>query len=117
MARTLNVSYDDLIEKSQRIFWLKGYKGISVSELSDYLGVSQSVLYNKYSKELLFNASLDYYTNTYSDPFLSQLRASTGGLESLKLFFYDLYCSIYSIFHFQFLQEKMLLSSHKIFSH
>ena len=90
MARTLNVSYDDLIEKSQRIFWLKGYKGISVSELSDYLGVSQSVLYNKYSKELLFNASLDYYTNTYSDPFLSQLRASTGGLESLKLFFYDL---------------------------
>ncbi len=90
MARALSVSYDELIKKSQEIFWLKGYKGLTVPELSEYLGVSQSVLYNKYSKEMLFNGSLDYYTNTYSDPFLSQLRASTEGLESLKLFFYEL---------------------------
>ena len=90
MARVLNASYNDLIEKAQEIFWLKGYKGLSVQELSKYLEVSPSVLYNKYSKDLLFTGSLDYYTNTYSDPFLSQLRASTEGLESLKLFFYEL---------------------------
>ena len=90
MAKALSISYDDLIEKSQEIFWLKGYKGLSVPELSKYLGVSQSILYNKYSKEMLFNGSLDYYTSTYSDPFLSQLRTSTEGLESLKLFFYEL---------------------------
>lgn len=90
MARTVKASFNDLIEKSQEIFWLKGYKGLSIPELSEYLGVSQSMLYNKYSKEMLFNASLDYYTNTYSDPFLSQLRASEEGLESLKLFFYEL---------------------------
>ena len=90
MARVLNTSYDDLIERAQEIFWLKGYKGLSVQELSKYLDVSQSVLYNKYSKDMLFTGSLDYYTNTYSDPFLSQLRESTKGLESLKLFFYEL---------------------------
>jgi len=90
MARALNTSYGELIERAQKIFWLKGYKGVSVQELSKYLEISQSVLYNKYSKDMLFTSSLDYYTNTYSDPFLSQLRASTEGLESLKLFFYEL---------------------------
>ncbi len=90
MARVLNASYNDLIERAQEIFWIKGYKGLSVQELSKYLEVSQSVLYNKYSKDMLFTGSLDYYTNTYSDPFLSQLRASNKGLESLKLFFYEL---------------------------
>lgn len=90
MARVLNASYNDLIERAQEIFWLKGYKGLSVQELSKHLEVSASVLYNKYSKDMLFTGSLDYYTNTYSDPFLSQLRASTEGLESLKLFFYEL---------------------------
>ena len=90
MARVLNASYSDLIERAQEIFWLKGYKGLSVRELSKHLEVSESVLYNKYSKDMLFTGSLDYYTNTYSDPFLSQLRASTEGLESLKLFFYEL---------------------------
>ena len=90
MARVLNASYNDLIERAQELFWLKGYKGISIQELSKYLNVSKSILYNKYSKEMLFTSSLDYYTSTYSDPFLSQLRASTEGLESLKLFFYEL---------------------------
>lgn len=90
MTRALNTSYNDLIKQAQEIFWLKGYKGISVQELSNYLDVSQSILYNKYSKDMLFTGSLDYYTNTYSDPFLSQLRASTEGLEALKLFFYEL---------------------------
>ncbi len=90
MARVLNTSYNELIERAQEVFWMKGFKGISVQELSTYLNVSKSVLYTKYSKEMLFTGSLDYYTNTYSDPFLSQLRASTEGLDSLRLFFYEL---------------------------
>ena len=90
MARAVNTSYNELIKKAQELFWLKGYKGLSVQELSEHLEVSQSVLYNKYSKDMLFTGSLDYYTSTYSDPFSSQLRASTEGLESLKLFFYEL---------------------------
>lgn len=90
MTRTLDHSYQDLIEKAQEIFWLKGYKGVSVKDLSKHLEVSQSVLYNKYSKELLFTGSLDFYTTTYSDPFLKQLRETTEGLDSLKLFFYEL---------------------------
>ncbi len=94
MPRVLQHSYNDLIEKAQEIFWLKGYKGVSVKELSEHLEVSPSVLYNKYSKEMLFTGSLDFYTTTYSDPFLKQLRATTEGLESLKLFFHELIAAL-----------------------
>ena len=90
MPRVLNSSYEELVEKAQEIFWLKGFKGVSIKNLAEHLDVSQSVLYNKYSKDLLFLNSLDYYTTNYSDPFLRQLRESTEGLESLKLFFYEL---------------------------
>lgn len=90
MPKVLKDSYEDLVEKAQKIFWMKGFKGISVKELAEYLDVSQSVLYNKYSKHALFLASLDYYTNTYSDPFLKRLRETTEGLGSLRDFFYQL---------------------------
>lgn len=94
MARVLQHTYNDLIEKAQEIFWLKGYKGVSVKELSEHLEVSTSVLYNKYSKEMLFTGSLDFYTTTYSDPFLKQLRETDEGLISLKLFFYELIAAL-----------------------
>jgi AcrR family transcriptional regulator len=90
MPKTLNSSYDQLVEKAQEIFWLKGFKGISVKDLSSELDISQNVLYNKYSKDMLFLDSLNYYTNNYSDPFLKQLRQTTEGLDSLKEFFYTL---------------------------
>ncbi|MCA0931277.1 TetR/AcrR family transcriptional regulator [Lutimonas saemankumensis] len=90
MARVLNSSYSEMVEKAQEIFWLKGFKGISVKDLSAELDISHTVLYNKYSKDMLFLDSLDYYTTNYSDPFLRKLRESTEGLESLKDFFYKL---------------------------
>lgn len=90
MPRVLNSSYEELVEKAQSYFWVNGFKGVSVKGLSDHLDVSQSIIYNKYPKELLFLASIDYYTSNYSDPFLSQLRETTEGLESLKQFFYAL---------------------------
>lgn len=90
MARVLNESYEDLVKKAQEVFWLKGFNGVSVKELSGHLGVSQTVLYNKYTKDRLFLDSLDYYTSNYSDPFLSRLRETTNGMEALRAFFYEL---------------------------
>lgn len=88
MPKVLNTTYEELVEKAQEIFWLKGFKGVSVKELSEYLSVSQTILYNKYSKDALFLDSLDYYTSNYSDPFLKRLRETTDGLGSLRDFFY-----------------------------
>lgn len=90
MARKLSKSYDQLVEKAQNIFWIHGFKGISAKDLAEHIGVSTSTIYNKYSKEMLFISSIDYYTSNYSDPFLQQLRETTEGLESLKGFFYSI---------------------------
>ena len=90
MPQVLNSSHEELVQKAQELFWVKGFKGVSVQELSDYLEVSKSTIYNKYSKESLFIDSLEYYTATYSDPFLKQLRETTEGKESLRGFFYSL---------------------------
>lgn len=90
MPKTISNSYEELVEKAQSLFWVKGYKGVSVNELADHLEVSASVIYNKYPKDIMFLDSIDYYTNTYSDPFLKQLRETTEGIESLRGFFYSL---------------------------
>ena len=90
MARILNHTYEELVEKAQEIFWLKGFKGVSVKGLSNHLNVSQSIIYNKYTKDQFFLDSLNYYTSNYSDPFLKQLRETTEGLDSLREFFYAL---------------------------
>lgn len=90
MDRKLSRSYDQLVEKAQDIFWIHGFKGVSAKELAEHVGVSTSTIYTKYSKEMLFMDSIDYYTSNYSDPFLQQLRETTEGLESLKAFFYSI---------------------------
>lgn len=90
MPQVLHKSYEDLVFKAQSLFWNEGYKGVSVRQLADHLEVSMSVIYNKYTKDMLFMDSIKYYMNTCSDPFLSQLRSTEGGLHSLKDFFYAL---------------------------
>jgi len=90
MPQALNQTYDELVFKAQSLFWEQGYKGVNAKELADHLDVSVSTIYNKYTKDMLFIDSIEYYMNTYSDPFLSQLRASEKGLISLKKFFYAL---------------------------
>lgn len=90
MPKTLDDSYEKLVQKAQVLFWNMGYNGVSAQELADHLGVSSSTIYNKYSKEMLFIDSLEYYNITCSDPFLKQLREATNGMEALKDFFYAL---------------------------
>lgn len=90
MPKVLDQSYNELVQKAQTLFWVQGYKGTSVMELASHLDVSTSTIYNKYSKELLFMDSLKYYISTCSDPFLSQLRESTNGIDALRGFFIEL---------------------------
>lgn len=90
MPKVLDNTYEELVKKAQQLFWNKGYKGVTAQELADYLNVSSSTIYNKYSKEMFFIDSLEYYNNTCSDPFLKQLRETTNGKESLRDFFYAL---------------------------
>ena len=90
MPQVLNQTYDEVVAKAQGLFWNEGYKGVNAKQLAEHIGVSVSTIYNKYSKEMLFLDSIEYYIQTYSDPFLSQLRSREEGIESLNWFFYAL---------------------------
>ena len=72
MPQVLNQTYDQLVEKAQLLFWTKGYKGVNAKELAEYLDVSTSVIYNKYTKDMLFLDSIKYYTTMLIDALLDQ---------------------------------------------
>ena len=72
MARSLNSSYPQLVEKAQYLFWTKGYKSVSAEDLAEHLEVSLSTIYNKYTKDMLFMDALDSYVVSLSDPIMSE---------------------------------------------
>lgn len=90
MSQTLNSSYNELVQKAQKLFWIQGYKGVSAKNLAQHLDVSTSTIYNKYTKEMLFIDALENYTVSLSDPVLSEIRNSEKGIESFREFFYML---------------------------
>lgn len=88
MPRTLNKSYSELVEKAQKLFWVKGYKSVSPDELAEHLQVSKSTIYNKYTRDMLFMDALKSYVVDLSDPILAQVRNSNKGIEAFTDFFY-----------------------------
>jgi len=90
MARTLNKTYPEFVKKAQHLFWIKGYKTVTAEDLAEHLNVSLSVIYNKYTKDMLFMDALDSYVISLSDPIMAEIRNSKEGLESLRNFFYML---------------------------
>jgi TetR/AcrR family transcriptional repressor of nem operon len=90
MPRTLNYSYDELVQKAQHLFWVEGYKTVTPENLAQHLGVSSSTIRNKFTKEMLFIDSLEDYINNCSDPVIDKIRYSTKGIEAFRDFFYML---------------------------
>ena len=88
MARTLNHSYPELVEKARNLFWVKGFKSISPDELAKHLNVSKSTIYNKYTKDMLFMDSLKGYITDLSDPILEDVKNSVKGIEAFRDFYY-----------------------------
>ncbi|NQU51821.1 MAG: TetR/AcrR family transcriptional regulator [Bacteroidetes bacterium] len=95
MPRTLNYSYDELVQKAQHLFWVEGYKTITPENLAEHLDVSVSTIRNKFTKEMLFMDSLEDYINNCSDPVLDKIRYSTKGLEAFRDFFNLLIDALY----------------------
>src|SRR5438270_12567635 len=51
---------DVALEQAMRLFWLKGYLGTSVSDLTEALGISRASLYAAFgNKDELFLAALE----------------------------------------------------------
>jgi len=62
MARTKDFDENEVLRKAINLFWLKGYKGTSMQDLVDGLGISRSSLYDTYTdKHTLFIKALESY--------------------------------------------------------
>jgi AcrR family transcriptional regulator len=65
---------DDAIETAMRLFWRHGYEGVSVSDLTEAIGIAAPSLYSAFgSKAGLYREALDRY------------RSLPGALDSLAL--------------------------------
>jgi TetR/AcrR family transcriptional regulator, transcriptional repressor for nem operon len=62
MGRPREFDRDKTIERAMRLFWKKGYEGVSLQNLLDELEINNSSFYHAFqSKEALFDEVLDYY--------------------------------------------------------
>lgn len=57
----------DVLDRAMRVFWEKGYKGTSLSDLESAMGLNKSSIYNSFeSKELLYGRCLEHFHQQYT---------------------------------------------------
>ncbi|MFA6155175.1 TetR/AcrR family transcriptional regulator, partial [Mesorhizobium sp.] len=62
MGRPREFGIDDAIEKATDLFWLKGYEGTSLSDLTKAIGITPPSFYFAFgSKEGLFKKVIERY--------------------------------------------------------
>ena len=78
----------EALQKATILFWLKGYNGTSMNELTKVTGLSRSSIYNTFgTKHNLFIKCLNYYKqNQYNNITLSLYKANTP-LKKIQLIF------------------------------
>lgn len=68
-GRPLAFDPDQAVNAAMRVFWLKGYEGTSLGDLTEAMGINKPSLYAKFGdKRGLFLAAIDHYTQTISAP-------------------------------------------------
>lgn len=64
----------EALDKAMRVFWLNGYSGTSVNDITEALGINKPSLYAAFgNKEQLFATALDHYMSQYGAPLLERL--------------------------------------------
>lgn len=88
MARKKEYDRNDVLEKSMKLFWKKGYEAASIQDLVDATGLNRFGLYHEFgSKEGLFCEALDRYRKKVAGEVIGVLSGEPGGLGSIRNFF------------------------------
>jgi TetR/AcrR family transcriptional regulator, transcriptional repressor for nem operon len=86
-GRPLTFARDVVLEEMVRLFWEKGYEGVSLKDLEDRTGLNRSSLYNSFgSKEALFSLALDRYLREVAGRLLVPLEEGEKGMEDIHAF-------------------------------
>jgi len=86
MARSKEYDRDDVLEKAVDVFWRKGYKATSVTDIVEATGLNTASLYKEFGdKDGLFEESLEYYRKHIISP-VFQCLIDQPNLSGIKSF-------------------------------
>ena len=88
MVRTKQFDKHAALDEAMELFWERGYRGTSIQDLVDRLGVNRQSLYDTYGgKDQLFLAALERYREIQAAPVRRLLERKGPALEVLRDFF------------------------------
>src|SRR5579859_1696685 len=88
MARPRAFDEREVLERAMRLFWQRGYGGVSFSDLEAATGILRTSIYAAYGgKEGLFLAVVDHYDAHYSAQLRAALRGATNAWSGLEEYF------------------------------
>jgi TetR/AcrR family transcriptional regulator, transcriptional repressor for nem operon len=89
MARPRQYDPDDVLERSMREFWSRGYRETSVDDLVTATGLQPGSLYNAFpdGKRGLFLKALERYSKLVVPQKMGELESAGAGLAELRAYF------------------------------
>jgi AcrR family transcriptional regulator len=81
----------EALEQATQLFWRNGYRGVSLDELTQTLGINKPSLYSAFGdKEELFLQVVDHYRDTVIVPIYVDLMKAPALADGLRKFFQSL---------------------------
>ena len=87
-GRPLAFNPNEALDAAMRVFWLKGYEGASLSDLTEAMGINKPSLYAQFDdKRTLFLAAIEHYSTTIGAPHLEKLLEGKTVRETITGYF------------------------------
>jgi AcrR family transcriptional regulator len=81
---------EEALRTAMKLFWMRGYEGTSISDLTETLGIGVKSLYAAFgSKDALYAEALSYYTTSYDHLTLGRFRKAATAREAMLFYLLD----------------------------
>ena len=88
MPRKKQFAADDVKQKAMQAFWEQGYRGTSMQDLVETMGINRASLYDTFGdKYALFIETLHNYNDDYVKPFFARLRRTNSPRQAIIALF------------------------------
>jgi TetR/AcrR family transcriptional regulator, transcriptional repressor for nem operon len=91
MARPRSFEREAALEQAMRLFWARGYAGVSIQDVVEATGLSRASLYAAFGdKRALFREAVEHYVARVSAGRLARLDAPGSAKAAIRRYFDDL---------------------------